>query len=50
MIEEHDVKYVDFRFIDPCGNGKHLVHHVLTIAEDFLNDGVVAKTLSDLGL
>jgi glutamine synthetase len=40
MIEEHDVKYVDFRFTDPRGKWQHLAHHVRTITDDFLNDGV----------
>ena len=40
MIEEHDVKYVDFRFTDPRGKWQHLAHHVRTINDDFLNDGV----------
>jgi glutamine synthetase len=41
MIKEHDVKYVDFRFTDPRGKWQHLAHHVKTITEDFLNDGVM---------
>ena len=41
MIKEHDVKYVDFRFTDPRGKWQHLAHHVRTISEDFLNDGVM---------
>src|SRR5262249_21240106 len=41
MIREHDVKYVDFRFTDPRGKWQHLAHHVRTISEDFLNDGVM---------
>jgi len=40
MIKEHDVKYVDFRFTDPRGKWQHLAHHVRTITEDFLNEGV----------
>src|SRR3954466_465421 len=40
MIQEHDVKYVDFRFTDPRGKWQHLAHHVRTISDDFLNDGV----------
>ena len=40
MIQEHDVKYVDFRFTDPRGKWQHLAHHVRTITDDFLNDGV----------
>ena len=41
MIKEHDVKYVDFRFTDPRGKWQHLAHHVRTITEDFLNEGVM---------
>jgi glutamine synthetase len=40
MIQEHDVKYVDFRFTDPRGKWQHLAHHVRTINDEFLNDGV----------
>src|SRR5882724_7515819 len=40
MIKEHDVKYVDFRFTDPRGKWQHLAHHVRTITDDFLNEGV----------
>src|ERR671938_4114 len=41
MIQEHDVKYVDFRFTDPRGKWQHLAHHVRTISEDFLDGGVM---------
>jgi glutamine synthetase len=41
MIKEHEVKYVDFRFTDPRGKWQHLAHHVRTISEDFLNEGVM---------
>src|ERR1044072_8671400 len=40
MIQEHDVKYVDFRFTDPRGKWQALAHHVRTSTDDFLNDGV----------
>jgi glutamine synthetase len=40
MIKEHDAKYVDFRFTDPRGKWQHLAHHVRTITDDFLNEGV----------
>jgi len=40
MIKEHDAKYVDFRFTDPRGKWQHLAHHVRTITDEFLNDGV----------
>jgi glutamine synthetase len=41
LIKEHDVKYVDFRFTDPRGKWQHLAHHVRTIDEGFLADGVM---------
>src|SRR3954447_24530370 len=41
MIQEHDVKYVDFRFTDPRGKWQHLAHHIRTISEDFLTEGVM---------
>jgi len=41
LIKENDVKYVDFRFTDPRGKWQHLAHHVSTITEDFLTDGVM---------
>jgi glutamine synthetase len=41
MIKEHDVKYVDFRFTDPRGKWQHLAHHIDTISEDFLAEGVM---------
>ena len=47
MIKEHDVKYVDFRFTDPRGKWQHLAHHVRTINEDFLTDGVHVRRLVD---
>jgi glutamine synthetase len=40
MIKEHDAKYVDFRFTDPRGKWQHLAHHVRTITDEFLNEGV----------
>jgi glutamine synthetase len=41
LIKEREVKYVDFRFTDPRGKWQHLAHHVRTISEDLLNDGVM---------
>src|SRR5919109_3578158 len=41
LIKEHDAKYVDFRFTDPRGKWQHLAHHVKTINEDFLAEGVM---------
>src|SRR5271168_4405305 len=41
LIKEHEVKYVDFRFTAPRGKWQHLAHHIRTISEDFLNEGVM---------
>ncbi len=41
LIKEHDVKYVDFRFTDPRGKWQHLAHHVSTIDEELLADGIM---------
>jgi glutamine synthetase len=41
MIKEHEVKYVDFRFTDPRGKWQHLAHHIRTINEHFLAEGVM---------
>ncbi len=41
LIKEHDVKYVDFRFTDPRGKWHHLAHHVRTVDETLLTDGVM---------
>ncbi len=41
LIKEHEVKYVDFRFTDPRGKWQHLAHHLRTISENFLNDGIM---------
>ena len=41
LIKEHEVKYVDFRFTDPRGKWQHLAHHLRTINEDFLNEGIM---------
>jgi len=40
LIKEHDAKYVDFRFTDPRGKWQHLAHHVRTITDEFLTEGV----------
>src|SRR3546814_11956095 len=40
MIQENDVKYVDFRFTDPRGKWQHTAQHVSTIEEDTLQAGV----------
>src|SRR3546814_6998665 len=41
MIQENDVKYVDFRFTDPRGKWQHTAQHVSTIEEDTFKDGVM---------
>jgi len=41
LIEEHDAKYVDFRFTDPLGKWHHLSQTVETVDEEFLNEGVM---------
>jgi glutamine synthetase len=41
MIKENDVAYVDFRFTDPRGKWQHLAHHVATIDEETLSEGVM---------
>ena len=41
MLKDGDVKYVDFRFTDPRGKWQHLSHHISTITEDFLADGIM---------
>src|ERR1700753_896821 len=41
LIKEHEIKYVDFRFTDPRGKWQHLAHHVRTISENFLEEGVM---------
>ena len=40
-IREKEVKYVDFRFTDPRGKWQHLAHHVVTVDEDLLTDGIM---------
>jgi glutamine synthetase len=41
LIKEQEVKYVDFRFTDPRGKWQHLAHHVRTVDEDLLTDGIM---------
>ena len=41
LIEEKEVKYVDFRFTDPRGKWQHLSHHVRTVDEGLLIDGIM---------
>ena len=41
LIKAQDVKYVDFRFTDPIGQWHHLAHHISTVDEDLLTEGVM---------
>ena len=41
LIKAQDVKYVDFRFTDPLGQWQHLAHHISTVDEDLLTEGVM---------
>ncbi len=41
MIEENDVKYVDFRFTDPRGKWQHTAQYVTTVDEDMLTEGIM---------
>ncbi len=41
MIKEKEIEYVDFRFTDPRGAWHHLAHHVDTVDEDLLTDGIM---------
>jgi glutamine synthetase len=41
LIKSQDVKYVDFRFTDPVGQWQHLAHHISTVDEDLLSEGVM---------
>ena len=41
LIKKEDVQYVDFRFTDPAGQWHHLAHHVCTVDEDLLTEGVM---------
>jgi len=41
MIEENDVKYVDFRFTDPRGKWQHTAQHISTIDEEVFRDGIM---------
>lgn len=41
LINENDVKYVDFRFTDFRGKVHHVSQHVSTVDEDMLTDGVM---------
>ena len=41
MIEENDVKYVDFRFTNPAGKWQHTAQHVSTIDKEMLEEGIM---------
>ena len=41
MIQENDVKYVDFRFTDPRGKWQHTAQHVSTVDAEMLNEGIM---------
>jgi len=41
LIKKEDVQYVDFRFTDPAGQWQHLAHHISTVDEDLLSEGVM---------
>ena len=41
LIKKEEIQYVDFRFTDPQGQWQHLAHHVSTITEEFLTEGVM---------
>ena len=41
MLEENDVKFVDFRFTDPRGKWQHTAQHISTINEDTFVDGIM---------
>ena len=41
MIEEHNVRFVDFRFTDPRGKWQHTAQAARTVDEDMLLDGIM---------
>ncbi|PPR11699.1 MAG: Glutamine synthetase [Alphaproteobacteria bacterium MarineAlpha11_Bin1] len=41
MIEDNNVKYVDFRFTDPRGKWQHTAQSVGTVDEEMLTDGIM---------
>ena len=41
MINEHNVKFVDFRFTDPRGKWQHTAQAARTVDEDMLTDGIM---------
>ncbi|MEE8293839.1 MAG: glutamine synthetase, partial [Kiloniellales bacterium] len=40
LIKEKNIQYVNFRFTDPRGKWQHLSHHVSTVDEGLMTDGV----------
>jgi glutamine synthetase len=41
LLKKEEIQYVDFRFTDPLGQWQHLAHHISTINEEFLTEGVM---------
>ena len=41
MIEDNDVKFVDFRFTDPRGKWQHTAQTVETVNEEMLAEGIM---------
>jgi len=41
MLDEHDIKFVDFRFTDTLGKQQHVTYPASQIDEDTLEDGVM---------
>jgi len=41
MIEDNNVKYVDFRFTDPRGKWQHTAQSLSTVDEDMLTEGIM---------
>ncbi|MEQ8165638.1 MAG: glutamine synthetase beta-grasp domain-containing protein, partial [Alphaproteobacteria bacterium] len=41
MIQDNDVKFVDFRFTDPRGKWQHTAQYVDTINEESLAEGIM---------
>src|SRR5215475_8298385 len=41
LLKKEEIQYVDFRFTDPLGQWHHLAHHISTIDEEFLTEGVM---------
>ena len=41
LLKKEEIQYVDFRFTDPLGQWQHLAHHISTIDEEILTEGVM---------